>query len=123
MLPLVVGRCATAEAVAAVLDALWGGPETIIVVSTDLSHYHRYADAVALDRRTAAAIAAAATRGDRRPRRLRRLPAARPAAPRRAAESLRADVLDLRNSGDTAGDRETGGGLWRLRHRLTGHPG
>jgi len=44
LVPLAVGR-ATPDDVAAVLDVLWGGTETLIVVSSDLSHYHTYADA------------------------------------------------------------------------------
>ena len=45
-----------ASEVADVLDALWGGPETLVVVSTDLSHYHDHATAQGLDAATAAAI-------------------------------------------------------------------
>ncbi|MFA6022265.1 MAG: AmmeMemoRadiSam system protein B, partial [Rhodospirillales bacterium] len=41
LVPVVVGE-ATPEQVAALLDALWGGPETLIVISTDLSHYLDY---------------------------------------------------------------------------------
>ena len=55
--PLVVGN-ATAEEVAEVLEHLWGGPETLIVISSDLSHYLPYAAAQALDQRTAAHILA-----------------------------------------------------------------
>ncbi len=105
VLPVVVGQCATADVVA-LLDDLWGGPETVVVVSTDLSHYHRYADAVALDRRTIAEIAALHPEavGDRD---------ACGAYPLRGllasarARHLAAEVLDVRNSGDTAGDRES----------------
>ncbi|HYA45524.1 MAG TPA: AmmeMemoRadiSam system protein B, partial [Acidimicrobiales bacterium] len=57
LLPLLVGQVPAAE-VANVLDAVWGGPETLVVASTDLSHYHDYATATALDRETAAAIVA-----------------------------------------------------------------
>ena len=57
VLPLVVG-VATAEAVAAVLDAVWGGPETLIVVSSDLSHYEPHDRATAHDIRTVDAILA-----------------------------------------------------------------
>jgi AmmeMemoRadiSam system protein B len=103
VLPLAVGR-SSPEEVAAVLDAVWGGAETVLVASTDLSHYHPYAQAVGLDRRTAAAILAAdpgaiedadacgahALRG--------LLAAAR-------TRALGVEQLDLRNSGDTAGDR------------------
>jgi AmmeMemoRadiSam system protein B len=57
IVPLVAGR-ARPEAVAAVLDALWGGDETLVVISSDLSHYHDQATARRLDAATAAAIEA-----------------------------------------------------------------
>ena len=57
IVPFAVGD-ATAEEVAAVIECLWGGPETLIVVSSDLSHYHPYATARQIDRGTAAAILA-----------------------------------------------------------------
>ena len=68
-----------ADVVAALLDALWGGPETLIVVSTDLSHYHDQTTAQRLD-----AAHGGGHRGRRGTelgarRRLRRPPAARPA--------------------------------------------
>ena len=55
--PLVCGR-AEPEEVAAVLEALWGGPETLVVCSTDLSHYLPYDEGRAQDERTAAKIVA-----------------------------------------------------------------
>ncbi|MDJ0769281.1 MAG: AmmeMemoRadiSam system protein B [Ilumatobacter sp.] len=102
LLPLSVGD-ATIDEVAAVLDALWGGPETVVVISTDLSHYHSYREAVDIDRHTAAAIVA------RRPDAIadRDACGARPLrgllqiADRRG---LAVEQIDLRNSGDTAGD-------------------
>jgi len=57
LLPLLAGR-ASAGDVATVLQAVWGGPETVVVVSTDLSHYLSRSEAVAKDRATAAAIEA-----------------------------------------------------------------
>jgi AmmeMemoRadiSam system protein B len=103
VLPLAVGRSRAAE-VAAVLGAVWGGPETVLVVSTDLSHYHRYGDAVALDRRTAAAIVASDPDavGDRDACGAAGLRGLLSAARDR---HLDVDQVDLRNSGDTAGDR------------------
>ena len=56
VLPVVVGRIAP-ERLAVVLERLWGGPETLIVVSSDLSHYHDDATAKRIDRATGAAIA------------------------------------------------------------------
>jgi AmmeMemoRadiSam system protein B len=102
LVPLVVGG-ATGESVAAVLDLLWGGPETLIVVSSDLSHFHPYREAQALDRSTANTILELAPRLDHE-----EACGATPvnglllAARRRG---LVPELLDLRNSGDTAGDR------------------
>lgn len=103
ILPIAVGQV-DAKLVAALLDTLWGGPETLIVVSSDLSHYHPYRQAQCRDKATIAQIrqldatldcdqacGAAAING--------LLLAAR-------RHQLTAHVLDLRNSGDTAGDRE-----------------
>src|SRR5262249_8511124 len=55
VVPLAVGD-ASADEVARVLDALWGGDETAIVVSSDLSHYLPYEAGRAIDERTAARI-------------------------------------------------------------------
>jgi len=103
VLPLAVGD-ATVEEVAEVLERCGGGSDTLVVISTDLSHYHRYDDAVALDARTAAAIVA--RDGDR----VRDVDAcgARPLRGllRWAIDHGHAvEQIDLRNSGDTAGDR------------------
>jgi AmmeMemoRadiSam system protein B len=51
LVPLAVGHT-TPEAVAEVLDLLWGGPETLIVISSDLSHFLPYAAANDVDRDT-----------------------------------------------------------------------
>jgi AmmeMemoRadiSam system protein B len=55
ILPLLVGN-ATSDQVAEVLQSVWGNEETFIVVSSDLSHYHTYAEAQNLDRRATAMI-------------------------------------------------------------------
>jgi len=104
LVPLVVGDATDTE-VATVIEALWAGPETLVVVSTDLSHYHRYADAVRLDTRTAAAIAGrrADEVGDHDACGARPLRGLLQVANRR---NLKVEPIDLRNSGDTAGDRE-----------------
>ncbi|MDR2348384.1 MAG: AmmeMemoRadiSam system protein B, partial [Bifidobacteriaceae bacterium] len=57
VLPLAVGFT-EAEAVAAVIDEVWGGPETLIVVSSDLSHYLPYQRAVEVDGATVRQILA-----------------------------------------------------------------
>jgi len=55
LVPLAVGDATPAE-VAQVLDVLWGGPETLIVVSSDLSHFLSYAMARAVDQQTVQTI-------------------------------------------------------------------
>ncbi len=104
VLPLVVG-VAAAEDVATVLDAVWGGPETLIVVSTDLSHYETHDAATAHDRRTVDAILAGRIDAigprdvcGRFPLRGLLLAAAH--------HGLRPVVLDRRTSGETAGPRD-----------------
>ena len=57
LLPIAVGS-APAEQVCRALEAVWGGPETLIVVSSDLSHHHTYVEAQALDEATAQLILA-----------------------------------------------------------------
>lgn len=52
LVPVVVGDAAK-EDVARVIETLWGGDETLVVVSSDLSHYHAYDDAARMDRNTA----------------------------------------------------------------------
>src|SRR5882724_7547557 len=54
--PFAVGDASVQE-VAQVIERLWGGPETLIVISTDLSHYHPYAEARQIDRATVTRIA------------------------------------------------------------------
>ena len=102
LVPLVVGE-ATAAMVAEVLDLLWGGDETLIVISSDLSHFHAYRDAMNLDARTVAAILAQSPYitheqacGATPINGLMQL------ATRRG---LAVELIDQSNSGDTAGDR------------------
>jgi MEMO1 family protein len=57
LVPLAVGD-ATPEEVAAVLETLWGGPETLIVISSDLSHFLPYDTAQTVDRATVQRILA-----------------------------------------------------------------
>lgn len=102
LVPLAVGDASPGE-VAAVLARLWGGGETLIVISSDLSHYLPYAGAQATDRATVERILHFAT--DLAPDEAcgaRPLSGALLLARERG---LRPRLLDLRNSGDTAGDR------------------
>jgi AmmeMemoRadiSam system protein B len=104
LVPLVVGD-ATPEEVAEVLELLWGGPETLIVVSTDLSHYCDYATARRLDAATTRAIEALEPEAIGHEQACGRIPVQGLllAAQR---HGLHADAVDVRNSGDTAGPRD-----------------
>jgi AmmeMemoRadiSam system protein B len=102
IVPFAVGD-ATAPEVAEVLDLLWGGPETLIVVSSDLSHYLSYADAQALDRSTAHAILDLSENVSHT-QACGGTPVNGLALAARQ-HGLTPQLLDLRNSGDTAGNR------------------
>jgi len=99
-----IGSRADSEDVGALLAKLYGGPETLIVISSDLSHYLPYDDGRARDRRTADRICA-----------LDETIAGEEACGAigidglmwlARAKNLRAELLDLRSSGDTAGSRD-----------------
>jgi len=103
LVPL-AGTRAKPELVGAALEKLWGGPETLIVISSDLSHYLPYAEGRSIDEQTCARIVAL--------------------EPTIAGEhacgsiginglvwvarrkQLRIELIDLRSSGDTAGSRD-----------------
>jgi AmmeMemoRadiSam system protein B/AmmeMemoRadiSam system protein A len=102
LVPLAVGHVAP-QAVAAVIERLWGGDETLVVISSDLSHYLPYAHAQAVDGATVRRILALDTGLDHE-----QACGATPLAGALIAarsHGLRPRLLDLRNSGDTAGDR------------------
>ena len=102
LVPLAVGD-ATAQEVAEVLEVLWGGPETLIVISSDLSHFLPYQTAQSVDAQTVQNI----------------LKLSHTLSHEQACggtpvnglilaarhHQLQAHLLDLRNSGDTAGDK------------------
>ncbi len=104
LLPLVVGD-ASPEDVAQVLDECWGGPETVVLVSTDLSHYLPAEQARRVDGRTARQVLALEYEALEGPQACGHAPlrGLLLAARRR---HLKAQLLDLRNSGDTEGDAD-----------------
>ena len=102
LVPLAVGDASVAE-VAGVIERLWGGEETLFVLSTDLSHYHSYQEARRIDGATAGAHRLARERPEPRAG-LRRDAAQRPAAGR-ARQRPCDQAARCCNSGDTAGDR------------------
>ncbi|HJO68681.1 MAG TPA: AmmeMemoRadiSam system protein B [Rhodospirillales bacterium] len=114
IVPLVVGEASDAE-IAEVLDRLWGGDETLIVISSDLSHYHDYETARKLDVATCRAIEQLRPDGIDREHACGRTPVAGllTLAKRRG---MKVATLDLRNSGDTTGprDRVVGYGSWAV---------
>ena len=112
LVPLIVGDT-NPEKVAEILDILWGGPETLILISSDLSHYLNYNQATLLDRQTCKAIE------QMNPNAIGR----EQACGRHSIKGLLmlgkekglvVKIADMRNSGDTAGtkDRVVGYGSW-----------
>jgi AmmeMemoRadiSam system protein B len=104
LVPLVVGD-ATAEEVAEVLEQLWGGPETLIVISSDLSHYHDYQTAQQMDQATSSAIEHLAFEDIHYEQACGRKPVSGLLLLARK-HGLQGKTIDLRNSGDTAGPRD-----------------
>ena len=102
LVPLAVGR-ASADEVAEVLERLWGGDETLVVISSDLSHYLPYEAAQQRDAATIARVLALDTALDHDEACGATPLAGALIAARR--HGLVPRLLDLRNSGDTAGDR------------------
>lgn len=102
--PFVVGDAHPAE-VAAVLDRLWGGDETRVVISSDLSHHHDHHTATRLDRATVAAIERLDGDALGRDSACGRIPirGLLALAPER---DLSIEAIDVRTSGDTAGGRD-----------------
>jgi MEMO1 family protein len=113
LVPVAVGHAEPRE-VADALAELWGGPETFIVVSSDLSHYLPYDQARRVDEETSRRIERLVPVADE---------AACGSAPlngllfEASRRGMRCERLDLRNSGDTAGDRRrvVGYGAFALR--------
>ena len=112
IVPLVVGE-ASPEEVAEVLELLWGGPETAVVISSDLSHFNEYSMARKLDADTCRAIEALDRfdLGGHQACGCRAINGLLLSANRRR---MRVTTLDLCNSGDTSGprDRVVGYGAW-----------
>lgn len=112
LVPIVAGD-ASPEEVAKVLDAVWGGPETLVVVSSDLSHYLDYQSAQRLDDETRTAIEGLDPAAIAYEQACGRIPIGGllTIAKRRG---LSVETVDMRNSGDTAGprDRVVGYGAW-----------
>lgn len=107
--PLLVGDAAPREVVE-VLEVLWDGPETLVVLSTDLSHYLDYETARRLDLATSRAIEALRAE-DIEPHQACGWTGLVALLDLARRHGLRAKVLELKNSGDTA----------EPRHRVVGY--
>ena len=121
LVPLVVGD-ATVEEVASVINSLWGGPETLLVISSDLSHFHPYTEAQEIDARTSAKILALESNlvGEE-------ACGCRPINGLLHAlknKGLKVEQLEVRNSGDTAGDKDrvVGYGAYIVMERTVPNP-
>jgi AmmeMemoRadiSam system protein B/AmmeMemoRadiSam system protein A len=104
ILPILVGQ-APRESVSKALDMLWGGPETAIVISSDLSHYHDYATCQAKDEETTIAIERLQPQGCDGDRACGRF-SIHGLLDQAQRRDLRVTALDVRNSGDTRGPRD-----------------
>jgi AmmeMemoRadiSam system protein B len=103
LVPIVAGEV-TAQEVEQVLELFYDDPQTVIVISSDLSHYHDYATAQRLDKETSEKI-----------ENLQYQDLDYESACGRAGvcgllalakkKALHIKTIDLRNSGDTAGDK------------------
>lgn len=102
LLPLAVGQ-ASPQLVAQTLETLWGGDETLVVISSDLSHYLPYDQARQIDQQTCARILAG--QEALRPQEACGAYPINGLILAARHHGLHGDLVDLRNSGDTAGDK------------------
>ncbi|MEN8254265.1 MAG: AmmeMemoRadiSam system protein B [Verrucomicrobiota bacterium] len=104
LIPLVVGQ-ASKEEVAVILASLWGGDETLIVISSDLSHYEDYKTASRMDSSASQAIVDLDPAGLESKNACGCIPICG-LLHLAKQKGMRAELIDLRNSGDTAGSRD-----------------
>lgn len=103
LLPIAVGL-APPEQVGRALEAVWGGPETLIVVSSDLSHHHTHAEAQGLDLQTSRLILE--RRSDVSEAQACGADSINGLMEAARHRGLAVQLLDRRTSGDTAGDSQ-----------------
>jgi AmmeMemoRadiSam system protein B len=104
LIPIVTGDT-SADQVCEVLELLWGGEETLLVISSDLSHYHDYATAQQIDQKTSHLIEEHQYQNLTSENACGQLPISG-LLKLLAKKSLAIKTIDLRNSGDTAGDKQ-----------------
>ncbi|MEH6548955.1 MAG: AmmeMemoRadiSam system protein B [Pseudomonadales bacterium] len=114
IVPIIVGA-ADANMVAAAIDTLWGGDDTLILISSDLSHFHGYNEAQQRDMRTRRAIEALDINGIEADGACGRLPVSGLLALANS-KGLRPTTLHMCNSGDTGADKQrvVGYGSWKF---------
>ena len=114
LVPIIVGDTTTSE-VAEVIDIAWQDDATLVVISSDLSHYHDYNSAQKLDRHTCTAIESLNSDAIGVDDACGRHPV-KGLLSVAQQRGLKVQTLDLRNSGDTAGDRNqvVGYGAWSV---------
>lgn len=112
LVPIVAGN-APPDMVAGALDAIWGGLETLIVVSTDLSHYLPYNDCIKTDAMTVHAIESLDGDAIGLDQACGRVPV-RGLLETVKRRGLKMTTVDVRNSGDTSDvrDKVVGYGAW-----------
>lgn len=103
LIPIVAGDC-PAEQIEQVLELFYGAPDTLIVISSDLSHFHDYATAQRLDKKTSEKIEQLDYQHLDYDSACGRVPISGLLALAKS-KSLHVKTIDLRNSGDTAGDK------------------
>ena len=104
LLPLIVGQTSVIE-IAEVIENLWDDEKTLIIVSSDLSHYHDYETAKKLDSITANAICRLDENKITGENACGYLPIRGLLAVAKK-ENLQVKIVDLRNSGDTSGEKD-----------------
>ena len=114
IVPLLVSRCSPRQ-VHEVIEILWGGPETLIVISSDLSHFHDYDTAKKMDNRTRAMIENFDAENIDTNDACGALPVAGMLIAARN-RGMKIKTLGMRNSGDVTGDksRVVGYGAWAV---------
>jgi AmmeMemoRadiSam system protein B len=104
LVPFVVGSSALLDQMVELLEGLWGGDETLIVISSDLSHYLNYKEAKQADQKTADAILALDYNHIGLENACGGVPI-RGLLATAEKKGLKAHLIDLRNSGDTFGNK------------------
>ena len=105
IVPMIVGECQESE-VAEILESVWEDPRNFVIISSDLSHFHSYADAKKLDRNTVDLIQNLDSQSLDTEFACGHYPICGLLNLARNRK-LKIKALDIRSSGDTAGSKES----------------